>query len=99
MTSAIGKVLDPIGAMTTHKAAYDGAKEADKAADAPAAAAPAAAASASASALGNSADAAEREQSDGQRASAAGPQRSDNEADVLGYARPKKRSASRAILG
>lgn len=40
-----------------------------------------------------------REQAMGQRASAAGAQRSDNDADVLGFALPRKRSAGRAILG
>ena len=34
-----------------------------------------------------------------QRASAAGATRSDNDADVLGYVLPRKRSAGRAILG
>jgi hypothetical protein len=40
-----------------------------------------------------------REQSLGQRASAAGAVRSDNEADLLGYTPPRKRSVSREILG
>ena len=44
-------------------------------------------------------DVALREQSIGQRAAAAGATRSDNEADLLGYALPKKRTAGRAILG
>ncbi len=40
-----------------------------------------------------------RAQSVGQRASAAGAARSDNEADLLGYSLPKKRSAGRVLLG
>lgn len=44
-------------------------------------------------------DFATRERSLDQRASAAGAQRSDNDADVLGYALPRKRSAGREILG
>ena len=44
-------------------------------------------------------DLATREQSLGQRASGAGATRSDNDADVLGYVLPRKRSAGRAILG
>lgn len=44
-------------------------------------------------------DFATRERALDQRASAAGAQRSDNDADVLGYALPRKRSAGREILG
>lgn len=44
-------------------------------------------------------DVALREQSLGQRAAAAGATRSGNDADLLGYALPKKRTASRTILG
>ena len=44
-------------------------------------------------------DFAAREQSLGQKAAAAGAQRSDNDADLLGYTLPKKRSAGREILG
>lgn len=40
-----------------------------------------------------------RAQAMGQRAAAAGVTRSDNEADLLGYAAPKRKSASRSILG
>jgi len=40
-----------------------------------------------------------REQSLTQRAAAAGATRTDNEADLLGYTLPRKRSAGRAILG
>lgn len=40
-----------------------------------------------------------REQVANQRAANAGATRSDNDADVLGYALPRKRSAGRAILG
>lgn len=40
-----------------------------------------------------------REASVNQRATNAGATRSDNDADVLGYALPRKRSAGRAILG
>lgn len=40
-----------------------------------------------------------RKQALGQRAAAAGATRSDNDADVLGYAAPRRRSAARAILG
>lgn len=44
-------------------------------------------------------DVALREQSLGQRAAAAGATRSGNDADLLGYVLPKKRTASRTILG
>lgn len=40
-----------------------------------------------------------REQLLGQRATAAGATRSDNEADLLGFSVPKKKSAARSILG
>lgn len=40
-----------------------------------------------------------REQDVQRKASAAGALRSENDADLLGYAAPKKRSASRALLG
>ncbi len=40
-----------------------------------------------------------REENINQRASAAGATRSGNDADVLGYSLPRKRSAGRAILG
>ena len=40
-----------------------------------------------------------REQSIGQRAAGAGATRTDNEADLLGYTLPRRRSAGRAILG
>lgn len=40
-----------------------------------------------------------REQVMGQRAANAGAVRSGNEADVLGYSLPRKRSAGREILG
>lgn len=40
-----------------------------------------------------------REQSMGQRAAGAGATRTDNEADLLGYTLPRRRSAGRAILG
>ncbi len=44
-------------------------------------------------------DFATRERSIDQRASAAGATRGDSDADVLGYALPRKRSAGREILG
>ena len=40
-----------------------------------------------------------REQVVGQRVAAAGATRSDNDADLLGYVRPKSPAASRSILG
>jgi hypothetical protein len=40
-----------------------------------------------------------REQALGKRAAAAGATRSDNDADVLGFSGPKRRAASRSILG
>ena len=43
-------------------------------------------------------DFASRERAPGQQAEAAGPA-DDGEADVLGYAAPRKRSAGRALLG
>lgn len=45
------------------------------------------------------ADFATREQVVGQRAAAAGATRSDNDADLLGYVTPKRRAASRLLLG
>jgi len=40
-----------------------------------------------------------REQAIGQRAAGAGATRTDNDADLLGYTLPRRRSAGRAILG
>lgn len=40
-----------------------------------------------------------REQSIQKAAAAAGAQRSDNEADLLGYSAPKRKTASRVLLG
>lgn len=40
-----------------------------------------------------------RKQAIGAAAVAAGAQRSDNEADLLGYTAPKRRAASRTLLG
>jgi hypothetical protein len=45
------------------------------------------------------ADFALREQSLGQRAAGAGATRTGNDADLLGYTLPRRRSAGRAILG
>lgn len=94
MSGALGKIVDPLGL-------FSGG---DKKAEAPAAApesAPAAAAAGPTNERINARadDLATREQSLGQRAGAAGAMRSDNDADVLGYVLPRKRSAGRAILG
>jgi hypothetical protein len=92
MSGAISKILDPvIAAFGGIFGGGDKKKEAPAPAEAPAALEPKIEARAD--------DFANREQTLGQRASTAGAQRSDNYADLLGYVMPKKRSASRAILG
>lgn len=92
---AVKAFVDPLGIIT---------KPETKKAEEPAAAAPAPVAAPAAGPQNpdiqaRSADFARREQQIGQRAVAAGVTRSDNEADLLGYQTPKRKSASRMILG
>ncbi len=54
---------------------------------------------ASANSTARTEDFALREQSLAQRAAGAGATRTDNDADLLGYALPRRHSAGRAILG
>jgi len=91
MSGSAMKILDPIGAMLH--------KDDNKKDDAPPAETPATAPVANDNIAARTDDFAALQQDVGERASAAGAQRSDNEADLLGYVKPKKRSASRAILG
>ena len=78
------KIIDPAGLFS------GGGGKKDKPADA---------APANAAIEARGTDFAVRERSAEQRADFAGASRSDNEADLLGYVLPKKRSAGREILG
>lgn len=80
----IGKIVDPLGILS---AGGDKPKKDSEAAPA----------NPAIEARGT--DFAARERTIDQRASAAGATRSDNDADLLGYVLPKKRSAGREILG
>jgi len=99
MSGAISKILDPIG--DAIGGLFGDKKDDSKPADTPAPAAePAVSVEPKNEKIEARADEfATREQALGQRASTAGAQRSENDADLLGYVTPKKRSASRAILG
>ena len=96
MSGLVTKILDPISAIF-------GGKDKNEPASTPAPApaeVPAASVEPTNPKIEDRADDfAAREQTLGQRASTAGATRSENDADLLGFVAPKKRSASRAILG